>query len=309
MGAELAKLPTKHELKEVRKRAIEIRSLLDPEWRHTRARNLRSDGVVRFSRREDPWVSGLAKFVRDYEDCSPSELDDIESKYPDYMWAYTIYTSGYRGPRFHIEAMIIAGMSTDEIADYLNFPYQVIHTYEKCFFDMRRHLDKPIAVKMYITARISSRGLRDLDPDPFWKRIALDEGISLLLAVWGNGILEESDKKKLDSLIASQSRRNALAAMHVRDIQPGNANEVITEYVDLCRVENDRQKIESEAGLSGDPIREILGGLFHAVQFTVAPVRRGSEDSYLELSNTLAGAPAILERLQGTSTDGKSNDN
>lgn len=303
MTTALAQLPTGRELDEIRHRAIELRSLLDPEWRYTRARSLKSDGVVRFKRSEDPWVVRLTGFLREYSESTPETVHEVEDKYPDIVWAYHVFTMEERGPRYHLEALVLTGKDVEDLGTYLGVHPAVVLAYEQCFFDLRRHLVSEGAIRTYIRARSRARGLRDLDPDPFWKNVALSEGEELLYSLWDDGVLEETDRKKLDLLIESSARRNAMEAMRVRHIDARNAHEIIEEYVAICGNEMQRKKVEAEIGESVGFGQEFVAGLFHAVQFTVAPVARGSEKAFVELSSALAQAPALIARLQGAAME------
>ena len=173
-------VPEPKELSLIKKRALAFRSLLDPEWRYTRSRNLHTDGVKYFDRDEDAWVERLTSFLNMLDSDEIDAETKAEDKYPDVYWAFVIYKSELQGPRFHLEALILTGKPTDEVADYLGLPTAVLLAYEQCFFDMRRHLDKQGAIETYIGARARARGLRDMDPDPFWKRIAIADRKSVV---------------------------------------------------------------------------------------------------------------------------------
>jgi hypothetical protein len=289
----------------VRRRHREVRSLLDPAWRYTRARALKSDGVRRFRSTEDRWVTLLTSFLHAWDESTIENREEVEDQYPDLHWAFQLHSAEMRGPRYHLEALIVASMPLDEVANYLDLPDAVVLAYEACFFDMRRHLDKAGAVKAYITARAKARGLRDMHPDPFWKRIALAEGSIFLFTLWDDGIMEPDDRRRFDDLLASQARRNATEAMRVRDINPMNAHEIVEEWVAIFKNEIDRQRVETEMGLGGDVVQEFVAGLVHAVQFSIAPVGAGSEQAYIEMTAAVAQGPAVLRRLQGASQEKK----
>lgn len=289
-----------NDLAEVRIRSQEVRSLLDPEWRYTRARTLKSEGVTRFKASEDRWVSLFTRFLSEWSNATDESMSDLEDKFPDIFWAYQIYTAEDRGPRYYLEALVIAAMSYDEIADYLGLPSAVVDAYEKCFFDVRRHLDRKGALKVFIASRARSRGMRDLDPDPFWKKLALVEGEQFLFTLWNDGELESDDRKKFDNLIAAQSRRNALDALRVRDINSYNAHEIVEEYVALCKNEIDQQKVTAESEVSGGGQREFIAALMQAVKFSIAPINGDVDNAYMEMSYALAQGPGILKRLQGS---------
>ena len=279
-----------------------IKSLIDPEWRYTRAREYKTEGKRRFSKDIDIWVIRLTKFLIAWEKASASEMDAVEQEYPDLFWAFRIYTNEGRGPRYHLEALVIAGLDSLDIANYLNLPLPIITAYEACFFDLRDHLSKSGAIRTYITARAKARGLRDMDPDPFWKRIALDEGADMLFVLWSDGRLEASDEKRYDELISSAIRRNALEAQKVRGVNSVNAGDITTEWLQLAKLEVDKLRAMAEDG-GGNQFSDMIAGLLRGIQFIVAPVDEDSERGYLELSTAVNQAPHLLERLQGAAAE------
>ncbi len=292
-------VPTQDDLAEVRERANDTRSLLDPEWRFTRARRLHTENVVYFGRDEDFWVVHLTKFLKAYHHATAPGMPAIEHEFPDIKWAYAIHDAEDRGPRYHLEALVVANKHEEDIADFLALPIAVVTAYESCFFDMRRHMHHRGAVQAYITMRAKSRGMRDLDPDPFWKRIALSEGEDMLRALWGDGVLEASDMQKFDHLISSYARRNCLEAMRVREIQPINANDIIIEYGVIKKLELDQERAEADSRTPGGGIGEIVAALMHSINFTVASVDETSKQSFIEMNSALEQSPALLARLQG----------
>jgi hypothetical protein len=300
---DIVPLPDQTDLEEVRLKAASLRALLDPEWRYTRSRSLNTEGVVHFRSSEDPWVAQFVSFLRRYGEATPQTMGDVEYQFPDIHWAFRVYSMEIRGPRYHLEAMTLTGLPVDEIAEYLGLPMAVVLAYEQLFFDLRRHVERPEAIRTYIAAKARARGMRDMDPDPFWKRVALSEGETMLFSLWNDGVMEEGDRKRIDALIESDSRRNTLEAMRVRHINSANAHEIVEEYIALCRNEIDRRKVEADLGAAAGGEQEFVAGLFHAVQFSIAPVGKGSEKAYVELTSALAQAPALLARLQGTTSE------
>ncbi len=144
---------------------------------------------------------------------------------------------------------------------------------------------------------------RDLDPDPFWKRLALSEGEQVLYTLWGDGVIEETELQRFDKLISSYARRNALEAMKVREIQPINAIEVLQEYGMIRKLEIEAMRAETEAGLGGPGGYEFVAALMHSVQFAIAPVTPGSDAAFVEMTSALEQGPALLARLQGAAAE------
>lgn len=277
----------------------EFRAIIDPEWRYTRARQLSTENTIRFVD-DDYDTVRLTLMLNDYKCSDISDLDDVELKYPEHFWAYKFYSMEYNGPRFHLEALVLAGMTTEDIADYIGCHPVVVSTYEKCFFDVRKYANKPSVVYTYINSHIASRGLRDLDPDALWKKIALEHGLDTLLNLWGSGSLDDEGKNKYDAIIASQVRKNALAALNARNVRPDNANEVVNEYYDMRRLEMDKQRIDEELGQTNDKTSEILSGLFSSVQFKLAEITTQKDVKQIESTPVNdEELEAVRERLRG----------
>lgn len=246
---------------------IDMRSLLDPQWRYHNAIRFADDGVVVFDSDVDNHVVRLTSFIEAWRTATPEQQVELETVDFDVYWAYNIFVREYRGPRFHIDALVVADMPTEEIANYLSLPASVVETYELCFFDLRRHLNKTGAVRTYIGSRIADRGNRDLDPDPFWKQVALSSGADALLALWSNGELEPAIQSKLDNIVCAQVRRRALQAVYVRDVNSHNAHDVMAEYLELRRTEVDAQRAVAETGtVQGTASTEFVAALLTSVQ-------------------------------------------
>lgn len=281
--------------------SFNLQSLLDPEWRYSRALKLRTNGVKFYSSDEDKYVVRLANFLDEWHSADASSLDEIRKAYPDIYWAYTIYDQKYRGPRFHLEALVVAGLSTNEISAYLAIPEEIIISYEKCFFDIREHLSRENAVRTTIKSRIAGRR-GDLDPDPFWKLVALSCGPTALMALWSDGTLEPKEVSQLDEIIAAQIRRNAIKAVTTRNITHENANEVINEYLMLRHEEANLKKIEADVGQSEvTNTSDFVAALLSAVQFSVASVSDRTDTAFLEVSNVAEQAKHLLTRMQSAS--------
>jgi len=282
----------------IQSRIPSLRSLLDPQWRYSRAVKLVDSGIKFFITEKDALVVELTRFIEAWRETTEAEQERLETTFQDIYWAYDIFTREYRGPRFHIEALVIAGMETEEIANYLGLPTSVITTYELCFFDVRQHLDKPGAIKTYIGSKIRDRGNRDLDPDPFWKQVALSCGTNAVMALWNDGALEKSDINKLDDIFTSQIRRQAIKALNVRDINQFNAHEVIEEYLETKRTEFEVQKSMPSGG-SGEnaDVKQFVASILSSIQFCLAPIDNTGVSS-VEVTTALAHAPELLQRLQ-----------
>jgi hypothetical protein len=291
------------------------RALVDPSWRHTRAVGFIEAGVVVVPRDEDAWVKRLVCFLREFNSQSEAVANPelgkpldlglrdpfaLEPSDPIICWAHMIYTRSYAGPRYQLEAMLLTDLTDAEIENHLAVPPSVTAAYEHCYFDLRRHRDKPEAIRAYVDARARARCVREGDPDVMWKRAALDYGPALLTALWGTGALTAEQSRQIDKIIASQARRHALEALRILTVNAANAHEIMQEYASISRLEMERVQQDKDLGRASDPAQEIAASLFEAIQFTLAPIGRASEQAYLEVAAAVSHAPQLLERMRTT---------
>lgn len=280
----------------------DLRRLLNPAWRHSRATSLIAGDVRHLRRGEDVDVRQLVSFLRVYRGPGPDAHEDAMDQFPYVFWAFHIYTDDERGPKPFLEAMVLAGADQETIAEYLGLPVEVEALYERLFFDLRGLQHQHEAIRTYVVARTRKRGLADLDPDVLWKLIGLSEGVEALYALWSAGQLAPNDKRRLDEIIASNMRRNALDAQFVRKPTHYNATDIVNEYLGLRRIELDeaRAAVSDGSGAGGANTSDLVAALLHAIQFTTAPIGREADAAYVEVSSAVEQAPAILARLQGT---------
>lgn len=280
----------------------DLRRLLNPAWRHSRATALMAREVRHLRRSEDADVRQLVSFLRVYRGLGPDAHDDALEQFPDTFWAFHIYTDDARGPKPFLEAMVLADADQETIAGYLGLPVEVESLYERLFFDLRGLQHQQEAIRTYVVTRTRTRGLADLDPDALWKLIGLSEGVEALYALWSAGQLTPNDKRRLDELIGANMRRNALDAQFVRKPTHYNATDIVNEYLGLRRLELDeaRAAVSGGSGVSEANTVDLVAALLHAIQFTTAPIGKDADVAYAEMSSAVEQAPAILARLQGT---------
>lgn len=272
---------------------------INPQWRYLKAKDYSTFNIKFFKRSEDVVITKLTTFLNKFANVTEGKLEALEDEYPEYYWAHLIFTQAYKGPRFYIEALSLAGQTQELIAEFVNLPIEVISCYESCYFDVREQLENQCALRIYIDSLIRERSTRDLDPDAFWKKMALDGGINALMALWNVSKMDANDKELFDELIIAQKRKNAFMAEHIRTVRGDTANEIAQEYLELKKYELDKRRLEAETNGELDHTQEILGALYSAVQFTPVPpglkVVRATE-----LTESLPDEDSILNRLQGS---------
>lgn len=300
--------PTEDSLDLVRERKANLRSLNDPAWRFSMAKRILDERTTRFSRQVDPLVLRLVEFLRAHREAeSAQDLDTVEDTYPDIYWAHNVYSSEGRGPRYHIEALILANEEPEQICEYLDLPDAVLDAYEAYFFDVRRTLENPTAVRTYLFGRGRERGARDGDHDLLWKQLALSADLSTLRVLWEARVLSDDEAKKLDDLVASNIRRDTLEAQHIRVINQYNATEIIDQYMALRNAETERSKVELVRGTAGSGgVGQFVAALLQSIQFTMAPFGSTRSKLSIEMGSAISELPALMNRLH--SGGGKTSD-
>lgn len=288
-------------LLEVRERGAELLAMSDPAWRHNRAVDLASQKIKRFDPDEDRWVVRLTEFLVRWNDQSlPDRFKSLQDDYPDLFWAVSTHLNYSKSARFHIEALVTAGMSRSDIASWSGLPLAVIAAYELCFYDIRPYLDRPGSVRLILQSRIAQRGVRDLHPDAYWKLVALESGVTGLFNLWRKSAAA-ADEVNMDEdrRFSSQLRRDVNAALLVREPNNFNAHEIVDEYLRLRELELRAKQISDELDATG---RATVGGRFvfsllQSVKFVMRETDDVDEDA--RLKEVEADATKVLYRLQG----------
>lgn len=252
---------------------MNIISILEPEWRWQKIKAYEANGETP-SRKEDIYIQRGFRYLRRLNtNDSASAQFTLQQDYPDIHLAYHIYNTG-AGPRWYIEALLLAGDSFEQIAEYLTYDASVIKTYEALFFNIQHKVGSRGYIMSHILAFAIERGTFDREYDFFWKLLALLLGSDGLKDYWQEGALTESVAIMLNDVLRAKLLKDAVSAAYVRKINQYNANEIIGQYLELTATE-DKQSADAKH----KDIASGLQSLLESVSFTVLPIDAKSENS------------------------------
>lgn len=116
-----------------------------PDWRLERVLQMvdRLPNPGRSTKRDDDYVKGLRNFVLRYRAYDDTARNQLGYENPGLFWAYQIYDrreDDGRRKAIMIEARLLARQTDEEIAAELGTVPEVVHWYEKAFFNVRDRL-------------------------------------------------------------------------------------------------------------------------------------------------------------------------
>ena len=284
--------------------AKQNRGLFSPAWRYQRAVAVVDSKSVLGD--EDPVVDSLAKYILATRGADPIDRPKIDEAFPIEAWASEIFNQNYAGPRFHIEALVLGKLDSDEIADQFAIPPEVVRFYELAFFDMRPHVGKANAIKALLTSKLISMRSTRYDPDIAWKLMALDDGPEAVMSMWSNGQMEDRDMQHLDRVIAANTRRIAVQAQQSRQITNESIPEIMNEYWTMRNHEAALKKMHDDA-VTTNTAQQTATSLLASVVFSVAAHEPMSDDVCAEFATIGEDSAILLSRLRGRKEKDNSN--
>jgi hypothetical protein len=182
---------------------IEPAWMRPPLWRWLEASEFLADPHLSITRASDETVRGAAYLLRAR---AGKQGQPLARQYPAYHLAHKLFglASQYGGMRWQIEALMLAGLTDQQLAKMLPMfaGETVFGIYRKLFFDIDEYRDNPFAVLSNIFAASYSRNYVNADVDLTWKMLAYElkgDFPQLLLSVAG-GRLPESIRERLREL-------------------------------------------------------------------------------------------------------------
>jgi hypothetical protein len=161
----------------------------DARWRRA---SLLADGH-RCGHGRDAWVRRALPFVRRLRalEGDPGRAARLAALDPDLAAAHVVYTAGDKFARGTLEAWLLTGLPSTEIAARCDVTAAVVEAYHELFFRVRVRLATPLWVLLSAlgTADLSSVGEGDVDV--ILKRFALVGGcfvLELVLDAYRHGV-------------------------------------------------------------------------------------------------------------------------
>jgi hypothetical protein len=207
------------------------------DWRWQRAQELIKHRTERQDKDDDALVAKAVKFLRRYisqTGTGRKKLKDplraekfLRKDYPHIVRANHIKIS-MESSRYIIEAMVLAQMTPQSIADETGYRPKDIEMYEAMFFDVRSRLHMPFFLAKNVLARFHKRQFDDTDNDVVWKWIAFRYGAAMLrLFVTHEG--DENVLAQLEDALMAELNHNGYVASITRRINNFTAADVVNE--------------------------------------------------------------------------------
>lgn len=127
---------------------------LHPEWRLERVIEILDDpqNNKRISRRDDEYIKHARSFIAKWRTGSKNVRQNLKYDMPGMYFAQKMFDDIQTEPNatFTIEAMLLAGMSDEEIASKANTEPPAVEWYEAVFFNVRPRLKKNIWILNHV---------------------------------------------------------------------------------------------------------------------------------------------------------------
>ena len=145
-----------------------------PKWKWQRVlkiiNNEEPDTTIEFdSENGYIWIKRAKEFKLSYDrDSNPLNNPELITKYGDIYTAYQIYTDDSTYYKSELEAMVLAGAETEEIATESGVSDKCIKAYEELFYDVREKLTQEAYV-IHQLIGIELQDLKSVNRDTIWK--------------------------------------------------------------------------------------------------------------------------------------------
>lgn len=240
-----------------------------PNWRWERARALLSKNRYATKSRDDKFVMLAKKFQSAHDRCKTElDFDRLARRFPGIWFAMKTYFADRGDTRWSIEARVLAGQSSVEIADRMGVVADTVAWYEKLFFDVRPKLKNPDYIVNIVMRGAIHHGLRYRDYDLLWKLFGYYGGPFVLDAMISTSLTKTKPSSKetvqafLDEDVKGGLKRQA--AISARVLAPDNpiSCQVILEtHSKLLEIEKEAE------GNSQDLMVQNIGAMLSSFKF------------------------------------------
>lgn len=272
--------------------------LIDPDWRFRRAKKLAELGTRRFNRYEDSEIIAACKYCKARNRATFQSMPALRYNYPHIFRAHDIYENSPDSARMHIEAMVLAGLPTEEIASRFCEHERTIEVYEKLFFDLRCKAE----ARDWLLAVLSERMMRENSlvyrGDAVLKYIAVALGPAMLDQMISGLPLTEEVLEQWRQVLISNLMRDGVMISYARTPTRYNAHEIITELLMCGESQIKEKQMHLMAGAATTRTDDFMGSILKTIQFSLAAVRAKDQQSGVELAASVQALPQLTERLQ-----------
>jgi len=224
-------------------------------WRWERALEI-SSGRMNLSEQDDRRTRRAVKYLNRYQ-TRPKSAANL---YSDIYMAHRFYMQPY-GTRWFVEAAVMAGQSTQEIAKRWGLENNVIARYEDYFFSARPMLKNPGYAEACILGPALAVGECGVGYDFFWKLLGYSYGWDVLTQYWKNGIMPEDVKDTLKDTLQTKVLMDGLLAANTRKINQFNSTDVVDQSLRVALEEPDKVKVGEEKEKLQDSLSELIDSI------------------------------------------------
>ena len=200
-----------------------------PDWRWAMAGQLaRQFRVPRFVYTKDLYLGRIMDFIRrrNSADGNRDRLDRLRLEEPVMDDAYAIHAAASYD-RWLIEALVVAGVSREQISQYHPASVELLELYEAAYFDVRDLLKYPGFVPVKLLGPMCE-AWPGSHPDLLWKKIAWIGGPDMLLRFIGaTHDLSPGDWSRLREFTRTELALKSMEATMAIRPNPDNALDVL----------------------------------------------------------------------------------
>ncbi len=202
--------------------------LQSPKWRWERVKFL-CDRNKKPTKYDDKYINDGYKYLRRYLHGSAGHYR-LQREYPA-LWAAHQLHEESTGPRWLIEAGVVADKSPTELSLFLGCSDRIIDIYEAYFFDIRNALVYEGYMRSRVLLPIEQGKELDLgDYDLTWKTIAYFGGWDLLTEITSMRSWSQETEEKVFDMIKSGVSRKALLASNSSQMTMRDSRDIIEAY-------------------------------------------------------------------------------
>lgn len=267
-----------------------------PNWRWLRAVQI-DGGGPRASRAVDgeegfAWIRRASRMKRRYEKAGnrPDALYRLIQYDRDLFWAHSMWLDERSPMRWAIEACVLAGMTSQQIADKMGTSPEIVAAYEEVFFDVRDRLSDKLYIVNVVMGDAVTRGVSERQYDLLWKLFGYHGGPYVLESVIAKcSPISKPEKPEdvgqffQDFAVNTVKHKAAIATLTV-PINTHTQLAIIDSFVQYVQIE----KTSENAGKAQSTIVENIGAMLGALPFRIGTKLESAAEKMLPYDDRAA---------------------
>lgn len=248
-----------------------------PNWRWLRAVQIDTGGP-RASRAVDgadgfAWIRRASRLKRRYEKAGgrADAMYRLIQYDRDLFWAHSMWLDEKNPTRWAIEACILAGETSEAIAERLGTSPAIVEAYENVFFNVRDKLHEKLYIVNVVMADSVARGVSERQYDLLWKMFGyhggphvLDAVISKFSPISKPQSADDVGQFFQDFAVNTVKHKAALATLTV-PVNTHTQLALIDSFVQYVQIEKNTEN----AAKASSTIVENIGAMLGALPFRI----------------------------------------